>query len=62
MKVKQIILPIEKYFIYKTQIQRYKQALKWELISSGESENAVLIRQQIAINEENIGKLLDMEI
>ena len=62
MKVLQIITPIEKYFIYKSRIEKYREALRWELIGTGESEKTEYIRKQIAVYEDNIGKLLDMEV
>ena len=62
MKVLQIVTPIEKYFIYKTRIEKYREALKWELIGTGESEKTEYYRKQIAVYEDNIGKLLDMEV
>ena len=62
MKVLQIVAPIEKYFIYKSRIEKYREALRWELIGTGESEKTEYYRKQIAVYEDNIGKLLDMEI
>ena len=62
MLVRQIITPIEKYFIYKTRIKKYREALRWELIGTGESEKTEYYRKQIAVYEDNIGKLLDMEV
>ena len=62
MKLRQIVTPIEQYFVYKLQIQRYKQALNWELLEKGENENVILIRRKIATKEEEMGKLLDMEV
>ena len=62
MKVKQIIPPIEQYFICKTKIAKEKQALNWELINTGESEITEQIRKQIALDKESLGKFLDMEV
>ena len=62
MLVKQIVLPVERYFFYKTKIAKEKNALQWELINTGETETTEKMKQQIAIDEEKLGNLLDMEI
>ena len=62
MKVQQIVLPIERYFAYKMKIEREKNILRWELLNTGETEKTDKMKQQIAIDEEKLGNLLDMEV
>ena len=62
MKVRQIVLPIERYFAYKMKIEREKNILRWELLNTGETEKTDKMKQQIAIDEEKLGNLLDMEV
>lgn len=62
MKVRQIVLPIERYFAYKMKIEREKNILRWEILNTGETDKTNKIKQQIAIDEEKLGNLLDMEI
>ena len=62
MKVRQIVLPIERYFAYKMKIEREKNILRWELLNTGETEKTEKMKQQIARDEEKLGNLLDMEM
>ena len=62
MKVRQIVLPIERYFAYKMKIEREKNILRWELLNTGETEKTDKMKQQIAIDEEKLGNLLDMNV
>ena len=62
MKVRQIVLPIERYFAYRMKIEREKNILRWELMNTGETEKTDKMKQQIAIDEEKLGNLLDMEV
>ena len=62
MKVRQIVLPIERYFAYRMKIEREKNILRWELLNTGETDKTKQMKQQIAIDEEKLGNLLDMEV
>ena len=62
MKVIQIVKLINTYNAYQYKIQREKEKLQWELINTGETEKTEQLRKQIAIDEECLGKFLDMEV
>jgi len=62
MLIRQIVLPVEKYFFYKAKISREITEYNWEIMSSGETEKAKKMKQQIEIDKQELGKLLDMEI
>ena len=62
MKVKQIANIIDTYTFYKAKIHADKDRLRWELMSTGETEKTVKLRKQIKADEESLGKYLDEEV
>ena len=62
MKVKQIANIIDTYTFYKHKIHADKDRLRWELMSTGETEKTERLKKQIAKDEESLGKFLDEEV
>lgn len=62
MKVSQITNIIDTYSFYKLKIHNDKDRLRWELMSTGETEKTVKLRKQIKQDEESLGKYLDEEV
>ena len=59
---RQIINIVTQYNLYQNKIKRNKIALQWELMNTGETEQTKKLEKQIAIDEDSLGKFLDMEI
>lgn len=59
---RQIINVVEQYFVYKTRLSEHRNALKWELMNRGETEEADKLRGLIKSDNETIGQFLDMEV
>lgn len=59
---RQIINVVEQYFIYKSRLKAHQNALRWELLSSGETEKANKLRELIKQDNEKIGQFLDLEV
>lgn len=62
MKVKQIIAAVDITNRYRQRIKACKNELDWELMSSGETEKAEILRKEIKEQEESLGKFLDCEV
>ena len=62
MKVKQIANIIDTYTLYKAKIHADKDRLRWELMSTGETEKTEKLKKQIESDEKSLGKFLDEEI
>jgi hypothetical protein len=59
---RQIINTVEQYFIYKSKLKAHQNALRWELLSSGETERATELQTMIDEDKKIIGQFLDMEV
>lgn len=59
---RQIINTVEQYFIYKSKLNAHQNELKWELLSSGETERATELQTMIDEDKKQIGQFLDMEV
>lgn len=59
---RQIINTVEQYFIYKSRLNAHQNALRWELLSSGETERASELQTMIDEDKKIIGQFLDMEV
>ena len=62
MKVSKIVNIMNEYKFMFNKIQRYKTALQWELINTGETEKTIKLRKQIEKDEETLGQFLDEEV
>lgn len=62
MKVSQIVSAYDIAQNYRNRINDCKQALKWELISSGETQRAEWLRKEIEKQKEALNKHLDCEV
>lgn len=58
----QIINIVEQYFAYKTKLNAHQNALKWELLSSGETDKASELQTMIEEDKKQIGQFLDLEV
>lgn len=59
---RQIINVVEQYFIYKSRLKSHQNALRWELLSSGETERASELQTMIDEDKKIIGQFLDMVV
>lgn len=59
---RQIINTVEQYFIYKSKLKAHQNALRWELLSCGETERATELQTMIDEDKKTIGQFLDMEV
>ena len=59
---RQIINVVEQYFAYKTRLNAHQNALRWELLSSGETEKASELQTMIDEDKKIIGQFLDLEV
>lgn len=59
---RQIINTVEQYFIYKSRLKAHQNALRWELLSCGETERAGELQTMIDEDKKIIGQFLDMEV
>lgn len=59
---RQIINTVEKYLVYKSRLNAHQNALRWELLSSGETERASELQAMIDEDKKIIGQFLDMEV
>lgn len=59
---RQIINIVEQYFAYKSRLNAHQNALRWELLSSGETEKASELQTMIEEDKKQIGQFLDLEI
>lgn len=59
---RQIINIVEQYFAYKTRLNAHQNALRWELLSSGETEKAKELKEAIIVDNEQIGQFLNLEV
>lgn len=59
---RQIINTVEQYFAYKSKLNAHQNALRWELLSSGETEKARELQTMIDEDKKIIGQFLDMEV
>jgi len=59
---RQIINTVEKYFFYKSKLNAHQDALKWELMTSGETEKASELQTMIDDDKKQIGQFLDLEV
>ena len=62
MKVRQITDIFDKYMLYKVKISNDKEKLRWELMSTGETEKTQKLQKQIKQDEESLGRFLDEEV
>ena len=62
MLVNQIVNVINTYRLYTIKIQKDKEQLRWELMSTGETPLTIRLRKQIAKDEESLGKYLNTEV
>lgn len=59
---RQIINVVEQYFIYKSRLKSHQNALRWELLSCGETDRAIELQTMIDEDKKTIGQFLDMEV
>ena len=59
---RQIMNTVDTVLLYRTKIRNDKETLRWELMSTGETPKTERLKKQIAIDEESLGKYLDMEM
>lgn len=59
---RQIINVVEQYFIYKSRLRSHQNALRWELLSSGETDKSSELQTMINEDKKQIGQFLDMEV
>lgn len=59
---RQIINVVEQYFAYKSKLNAHRNALKWELLSSGKTEKASELQTMIEDDKKQIGQFLDLEV
>lgn len=59
---RQIINVVEQYFAYKSKLNAHQNALRWELLSSGETEKARELQTMIEDDKKQIGQFLDMKV
>ena len=59
---RQIINIVEQYFAYKSKLNAHQNALRWELLSSGETDKASELQTMIEDEKKELGKFLDMEV
>ena len=58
---RQIINVVEQYFAYKSRLKAHQNALRWELLSSGETDKASELQTMIEDDKKQIGQFLDLE-
>ena len=59
---RQIINSVEQYFAYKSKLNAHQDALRWELLSCGETEKARELQTMIDDDKKQIGQFLDLEV
>ena len=59
---RQIINTVEKYFAKKSKLNAHQDALRWELMTSGETEKASELQTMIDDDKKQIGQFLDLEV
>lgn len=59
---RQIINVVEQYFAYKSKLNAHQNALRWELLSSGETDKASELQTMIEEDKKQIGQFLDLEV
>lgn len=59
---RQIINTVEQYYIYESRLRTHQNALRWELLSSGETEKSSELQTMIDEDKKTIGQFLDMEV
>lgn len=59
---RQIINVVEQYFIYKSKLKAHQNALRWELLSCGETDKSIELQTMIDEDKKTIGQFLDMEV